>query len=437
MNNIKNIIVVVICLSFSLLTSCGQKHTDGDGHDHGKETTEHAEGDGHDHGEESHAEDDGHDHGEESHAEGDGHDHGAEGEEHEEGLHLTREQTETIGLEFGELASIKVNDFVKASGTLGLPPNAYSSVTAKSSGIIIGTKKFVEGNYIKKGEIIAYLENPDFIIKQQEYLESKAQLKLKKYDLERQKNLVEADAGVMKNLQNAEAEVAMLEAKSVGLSKQLAYLGISTSNLSPGSIRQQIAIVAPMSGYISRINFHNGLYAQSSISLMEIMSAEHLHLELDVFEKDVAKIKKDQKISYTIPALGETIFEGQVNVIGKEFNAENKTVRIHGHLKGKKPMFLKDFFIDAKIWLNDNTATALPEKAIISDGENEFIYVAKNEPKSKEIEFQKISVITSATNNGFTAVKLLDPIPAGMKIVTKGAYYVYAQEKAGALKHEH
>src|SRR5690606_5903776 len=143
-------------------------------------TTEHAEGDGHDHGGESHAEGEGHDHGEGAHAEGDGHDRGAEGEEHGEGLHLTREQTETNGLEFGELASIKVNDFVKASGTLGLPPNAYSSVTAKSSGIIIGTKKFVEGNYIKKGEIIAYLENPDFIIKQQEYLESKAQLKLKK-----------------------------------------------------------------------------------------------------------------------------------------------------------------------------------------------------------------------------------------------------------------
>lgn len=96
------------------------------------------------------------------------------------------------------------------------------------------------------------MENPDFIKTQQEYLETMAQLKLKRLDVERQRTLVEANAGVTKNLQNAEAEVAVLEAKSTGLSKQLGYLGISTSQLTTSSIRQQIAIVAPMSGYISK-----------------------------------------------------------------------------------------------------------------------------------------------------------------------------------------
>jgi cobalt-zinc-cadmium efflux system membrane fusion protein len=409
MKNSKYIRMIATIFSVLLLLSCGSKHSEGDGHGHEKET----------------------------HSEGDGHGHEEEGEGHEEGLHLTREQAETIGLEFGDLMSIKVNDYVKTTGTLGLPPNAYSSVTAKSSGIIKGTNKYVEGNYIKKGEIIAYLENPDFIIKQQEYLETKAQLKLKNYDLERQQNLVDANAGVTKNLQMAEAEVAILEAKSVSLSKQLAYLGISTSNLTPSSIQQQIAIVAPMSGYISIINFHNGMFAQSSVSLMEIISSDHLHLELNVFEKDIAKITKGQKISYTVPALGTTIYNGEVSVIGKEFDSQSKTVRIHGHLEGNKPIFLKDLFIDAKIWLNDNTTNSLPEKAIIDDGESSFIYVAKNEQGANEIEFEKISVFAGATNNGFTAVKLMNEIPEGMKIVTKGAYYVYAQEKAGALTHEH
>src|SRR5690606_20730288 len=173
------------------------------------------------------------------------------GEEHqEEGLHLSKAQAETIGLEFGSLSSIKVNDFVKATGSLGLPPNAYSSVSAKTNGIIRGTKKFVEGNYIKKGAVIAYLENADLIVTQQDYLEAKAQLHLKRLEVQRQKTLVESNAGVAKNLQNAQAEVSVLEAKTQGLAKQLSFLGISTSNLSPSTIKQQIAIVAPMSGYI-------------------------------------------------------------------------------------------------------------------------------------------------------------------------------------------
>lgn len=406
-SNLKYSIVISTITILSILISCGESHSEGDGHDHGKETTAHAE------------EEQGHN------------------EHEEEGLHLTKEQIKTIGLEFGEFSSIKVNDFVKATGTLGLPPNAYASVSAKSEGIINGTKKFVEGNFIKKGELIAYIENPSFIIKQQEYLESNAQLKLKKLDLERQKNLLDANAGVSKNVQTAQAEVAILEAKTIGLSKQLNYLGISTSSLTPNSIKQQIAIVAPMSGYISSINLHNGMYAQPSVSLMEIISSDHLHLELDVFEKNIAEIKIGQKISYTIPALGVSIYKGEISVIGKEFDPKTKTVRVHGHLDGEKPMFLKDLFINAKIWLNEDATIAVPDKAIIRDGENVFVYGAKNESKAKEIEFTTVRVITGATDNGFTSIKLLDEIPKGMKIVTKGAYYVYAQSKAGELEHDH
>lgn len=410
MNNIKYIIIT-FSIVLVLFSSCGQKHSEGDGHNHGTEENTHSENDEHNHGE-----------GE---------------EEHKEGLFLSKDQAETIGLEFGDLSSTKVNDFVKATGTLGLPPNALSSVSAKTNGIIKGTKKFVEGNYIKEGTIIAYLENPDFIVTQQDYLEAKAQLNLKRLEVERQKTLVESNAGVTKNLQNAQAEVAVLEAKTQGLAKQLSFLGISTSNLSPSNIRQQIAIVAPMSGYISKISFHNGMYAQSSISLMDIISSEHLHLELDVFEKDIANIKIGQKISYTVPALGTTIYYGSVDVIGKQFNSSSKTVRVHGHLDGVKPQFLKDLFINAKIFLTDSETTALPEDAIIKDGESSYIYVARSQKDAKAIEFEKINIIPGSTENGYTAVKLIDDIPEGMQIVTKGAYYVYAQSKAGELEHEH
>ena len=410
---IKNIFKISLFAFTLILISCDSEHKEGDGHNH-TETEEHAKEDGHNHNE---------------HAEGE--------EEHEEGLHLTQEQISTIGLEFGDFNTIKVNDFVKATGTLGLPPNAYAAVSAKSEGIVTGVRKFVEGNYIKNGELIAYIENPDFIAKQQAYLESKAQLKLKKLDLARQQSLVDANAGVSKNLQDTQAEVDILEAKTIGLSKQLSYLGISTKNLTPNSISKRIAVKAPMSGYISNINIHNGMYAQPTIALMEIIAADHLHLELDVFEKDIMNIKIGQKISYTIPALGNTVFEGEVSVIGKEFNTGSKTVRVHGHLEGEKPLFLKDLFINAKIWLNDIATKAISEQSIIKDGENSFVYVANYKKDADEIEFITIRVIAGASNNGFTAVKVLEEIPAGMMVVTKGAYYVYAQSKAGELEHEH
>ncbi len=179
------------------------------------------------------------------------------------------------------------------------------------------------------------------------------------------------------------------------------------------------------------------MYVTPEMELMEIVSENHLHLELDIFEKDIAEIKEEQRISYTVPALGNKVFGGDVHIIGKEFDRQNKTVRIHGHLDEDRPTFIKDLFVEAKIWLNDQTVQALPDEAIIKDGASSYIYVANDEIAGEEVAFEKVMVIPGTMDKGYTSVKLVNLIPEGMKIVTEGAFFVYAQSKAGELKHEH
>jgi len=421
----KSIISIFSVAVMLLLFSCGHEHTEGDGHNHGDESAHHTEDDGHNHGtkEGAHAEDDGH-----------GHGHG----EHEEGeIHLNIEQIKTMNIQFGDFSEIKINDYVIATGTLGLPPNALTSVSAKSNGFIKNSNKYVEGSYVKKGVVMAYLENSEFIQHQQKYLEVAAELVFDQQELTRQKTLVAANAGIEKNVQRLQSEVNIKNATLKGIAKQLAYLGINVDNLSPDNIIESVPIYAPMGGYITSIKMHNGMYVRPELELMEIVNADHLHLELDIFEKDIANIKAGQKISYTVPALGNTVYDGEVHILSKEFNTENKTVRIHGHLEKKRPKFIKDLFVDAKIWLNDQTVQALPEKAIIKDGASSYIYVANDKTDKDELKFEQLMVIPGTTDKGFTSVKLIDKIPDGMKIVTDGAYYVYAQSKAGELAHEH
>lgn len=414
-------LLIASIIAMLFLFSCGHEHTEGDGHNH---DTEHSEHDGHNHGDEQ-----------EAHSEEDGHGHG---DEHQEGeIHLTKEQIETMNIEFGGFSQIKINDFIKATGTLGLPPNALTSLSAKSDGFIKNSNKYVEGSYVKKGSLMAYLENPEFIEHQREYLEVAAELVYDRQELARHRALVASNAGVEKNVQKFQAEVNRKVAILKGISKRLAYLGIDVDNLTTENIVQRVPIYSPTSGYITSIQMHDGMYVTSQIELMEIVNENHLHLELDVFEKDISSIDKGQKISYTVPALGNEVYQGEIHIIGKEFNTENKTIRVHGHLEKNRPKFVKDLFVEAKVWLNDQTVQALPEKAIIKDGSSSYIYVANDQIERNELKFEAVKVIEGTTDNGFTSVKLIDEIPNDMKIVTDGAYYVFAQSKAGELKHEH
>lgn len=392
---------------------CTNDHS---GHDHG---------DGHDHGAT-------HDRGHDDHADHDNH------EDHEEGvIHLTKEQVATMEIELGDFVQVKVNDFIAATGTLGLPPNALTSVSAKSEGFIKGSNKYVEGSYVQKGTIMAHLENSDFIAHQQVYLETAADLIYAKQELKRHEELLAADAGILKKVQELTAAVNRQTATLNGYARQLSYLGISIDHLNPNSIIQQIPILAPMSGYITSIKMHNGMYVTPALELLEIVNENHLHLELDIFEKDIARVEKKQRISYSVPALGNEFYEGRVDVIGREFNLENKTVRIHGHLEKKQPKFIKDLFVEAKIWLDNQTVAALPEKAVIRDGSMDYIYFTKNKPTDDELEFTAVMVVTGARDGDYISVKTVDKIPEDAQIVTQGAYYVYAQSKVGELEHSH
>jgi cobalt-zinc-cadmium efflux system membrane fusion protein len=411
MKIINQSVIIISCIVATLLLfSCGQ-------------SDEHDNHDGHDHGEEQHSKDDGHDHGEEEHEEGE--------------IHLTKAQIKTMNIQFGDFSSAKINDFVSATGTLGLPPNALTSVSAKASGFINNSNKYVEGSYVKKGVIMAYLENPEFIQHQQEYLEIMAELVYDRQELTRQKQLVASNAGVEKNVQKLQSAVNRKTVTLKGIEKQLAYIGIKVNDLTTENIIERIPIYAPMTGYITAIKMHNGMYVTPEMELMEVVNPNYVHLELDVFEKDIANVKVGQRISYTVPALGNKPYNGKITIMSKEFNVENKTVRIYGNLDKNRPKFIKDLFVDAKIWLTNQTVQALPEKAIIKDGDFSYIYVANDRVIGSEIEFEAIKVMEGTTDNGFTSVKLIDEIPAKMKIVTNGAYYVYAQSKAGELAHEH
>jgi cobalt-zinc-cadmium efflux system membrane fusion protein len=367
-----------------------------------------------------------------------GHEDGHEDEHHhEEGLHLTPTQIATMGIGFGDFTEMKVNDYLSATGVLGLPPNALIAVSAPAAGFIHNVRDYVEGDYVKRGAVLGYLENPAFIAQQQRYLETAAELSYLQQELARQEALLAADAGILKAVQRLRSEVAAKTATLAGTKQQLQYIGIDVSELTPDNIRDRVNIYAPRGGYITTINLHDGRYVEPSTELMELIDKEHLHLELEVFERDIAKVEVGQRVSYRIPALGNQRFEAEVHVIGKDFNEENKTVLVHAHLKGEQPPFVRGRFAEARIWLDDETVQALPEEAIRREGEGSYIFVAPQVEEGNEVAFERIRVRAGTTEDGFTAVELIDPLPTGARIVTEGAYYVYAQSQASELEHSH
>lgn len=348
---------------------------------------------------------------------------------------FTSQQIEATGLETGSFQEMKLGGYIKANGVLDLPPSNQATINPPHQGFVEKTR-FLEGDYVKKGTVLAELSHPDYLLLQQEYLEVKSRLTFLAQELERQRTLSAANVSAKKKLQETEAEFNAMTARQTGLKERLNYIGISTQNLDASSMQRKIAIRAPFSGYITEVNIRLGALVGPETSMYEMVDNRHMHLELKVFEKDLFRIKKGQRITYRLPTQGTKSYEGEVHLIGKEFDQENRTVNIHGHLEGEHPEFVRGLYAEAQIWLNARTVPALPESAIVSEEGQAYIFVEVPEGHDEK-QFRQVLVRTGATENGFTEVYSVESLSPDAKVVLSGAYYLMAEMNKGDAEHDH
>ena len=370
-------------------------------------------------------------HGHDSH---EGHGHGAEYPEGE--VHITREQIETIGLELGGFTTQNMANYITATGVLDVPPNGVAAVHAPEIGFVRNLKKYINGSSIQKGQLIATLEHPMYIEKQQVFLEIHRELTYLSQEMERQKRLSEANAAALKNYQKIQSEYAVKEIKLKSVEQYLKYLGINTANLNSGNITQKINLVAPMSGIVTANNMRNGMLANSEIELMTILGNAHIHLELEVFESDIHKVKIGQNLSFKMASNPSESYKGKVYLIAPTFDEAKKTVHVHAHIIGKKPQFIKGAFVNAQIFENENAVAVLPESAVAIHEGNYYIFTEGKKTLFETI-FHQIPVKVNQKNKGFWAVEPLKEINETAKIAIKGAFYLNAEMNKADHGHSH
>jgi membrane fusion protein, heavy metal efflux system len=120
---------------------------------------------------------------------------------------LTEAQMKVVDIEMGNIEQRNLTSVVKASGQLTVPPQNKAVVNALVGGVIRKIN-VVEGQNVRKGQVVASIENPDFVKLQQDYLTSKDNIVYLAQEYERQKQLQEADAGIGKVYQQASANYA-------------------------------------------------------------------------------------------------------------------------------------------------------------------------------------------------------------------------------------
>jgi cobalt-zinc-cadmium efflux system membrane fusion protein len=406
-----------------------------------------------------------------NHKEGDGHNHGTaeiksetkKEEQHEEApatiASLTAEQIKTVGITFGNIENKELTATIKANGNLKVPNNNKANATSLYGGVIKSLNVQI-GSFVKKGQTIATIANPQFIQLQEEYLSTGSKIIFAEQELARQKELNEGNAGAKKNLQSATADLNSLRTRRASLQQQIQLMGINPNNVSNGNLQSMLVVSSPISGTVSNVFAKIGSYVDVSSPVAEIVDNGSLHLDLNVFEKDLPILKVGQTIHFTLTNNPTTEYDAVVYSIGTAFESDSKTIPVHCNVKGNKTGLIDGMNITAIVSLNNVTSPALPTEAIVEADGKYYIFIKTNkEPiehhedgeeghdhkvaeKDNETKptnttnFEKIEIVKGVSNMGYTTITFINEIPQNAVVVTKGAFFINAK-LSNTGGHEH
>lgn len=382
-----------------------------------------------------------------------------EEEKSETKVALTEAQFKTIGIETGSIEMKNLNTVIKANGYTAVPPQNRADVSTLIGGVVKDIY-VLEGTYVSKGKTLATIQNLEVSEMQEEYQSAIATIEYLQLEYNRQKTLSDENVNPRKTFQEVKSKLAVERAKAQAAKNKLQALNVGLS----GST-SLIPIVSPISGYVGKISITKGAFAETGVTLFEVVDNSQMHLDLNVFEKDLGKISVGQEVDFVLTNQSNKSIRGKIFGINKSFSNESKTVAVHAKIN---PSDAKDLisgmYVAANINITNQTVQALPKEAVVRNGDKYYIYIQEEHeeeaPKAKkeehqhkegeahdehaegeeeghkEVHFKAIEVVPGTTDLGYTEVKLVEEIPADAKIVIKGAFYLLATSKGGGA-HEH
>lgn len=338
---------------------------------------------------------------------------------------LSEKQVKAVDLKMGEAQEREMDAMLHVNGSLVLRAQDMGNVSSLMGGIVKNVY-VKEGQMVSRGQVVATIENTDVVTLQREYYTAYKESEMARLELDRQKTLASAGAGIKKTLQMSEKNYKVAKANLLGTGRQLQQMGISTKEVAKGKFTTVFPLRAPISGTVSDMQASLGSYADMQTPLMKIRNNHAVECDLNVFEKDIAKVKVGDQVLVSLTNQPGVNVSGRVYGMNQYLNKGTKSVAVHVKLDAKRGAKLfEGMYVSGQIATGRQLCMTLPDKAIVSADGKQYVF-ALNQQHSKggTYSFSRHEVTTGVSNNGYTEVALCKHLKKGQKIVTDNAFYL-------------
>jgi len=331
---------------------------------------------------------------------------------------VTQEQFDTGGMAIGEPVRMVFEGTIKCNGYIITKPSGSAWISSPVPGLV---KKIYcsGGQKVKSGQVLFELGGNEFIELQTNMAETASQLKKLKSEYERIQSLFSDKISTEKELIQAESEFNASKAKYSALKMKIRILGLDVSEIEKGNLYETFCLESPLNGYISGVDVSVGQFVEQQMTLAEVIDPSLFQLKLAIFEKDMAYLKEQQKVRFSLIGSPDKTFNATLKSIGKDVEEESKAIICYAGIDDpNRSAFIKNAYVEADIITTIDTVYAVPEESVLrSEGSSYILELIKRE--NELYYLRRTRTEAGRRDKGFAEIIRA---PDNMKLVTKGAY---------------
>ncbi|MDX2129565.1 MAG: efflux RND transporter periplasmic adaptor subunit [Chloroherpetonaceae bacterium] len=292
-----------------------------------------------------------------------------------------------------------------------------------------------ENDFVRAGQILAYIEGAEIGEVVAEYLQRAAEIKVAKIEKERSIALFKEKIISEKLYLESEKTFAIAEAKMKASKSRCLSIGFTEEDLE-GFVTDKtntvfhLPIRSKITGLVAKRNAVLGQALDSKETLFQIINLSTLVAKGYVYEPDFGKVKVGQAVKVKLGAYHQEDFSSSIDAIGTVVDESIHALPIRATIRNPnaklKPAMHGEMIVYAK---GEQPVLQLPKECLGIEGKESFCFLALND---STFQYQRVKVI--GQNAEFVSIE--SDIQVGAKAVSKGVFQLKAAMKSKDIRED-
>ena len=312
-------------------------------------------------------------------------------------------------------------------GKVAYGEDRYSRISSPLQGRVLEVLVHL-GDRVQAGNVLLVLDSQEIAQAYSEYVKEDSELQYATRAHDLAQDLYENKALPLKDLKQAENELTKARAEFRRAKERLLSLRVPAEELEKPLERQKITsrfeMKSPLTGTVVERNVTPGqsIGGDSGLVVFTVANLDVLQVVADVYERDLAMVKKGQAAKLSVEAYPEVRFPATVASVGDVVDPTSRTIKLRASVNNADHRLKPEMFARLQIQVgNDTPLLLIPREAVLEVDGKQFVYVVKG-PDRYAKQAVKVSAISS------DRVRVLEGLKLGQRIVIKGAVLIKGQE---------